>query len=150
MLSGFTKRRTVSPLDVEHSMFDVRWSSGMRIDIVTLFPEICRAPLSESMMKRAQEKGIIDLHIHNLRDWTTDKHHVVDDAPFGGGQGMVMRPEPFFSAVEDLKRRNRTIATSNIEGNFVVACGPAVRSTTRRATIEGSTSDRHLRTLRRS
>src|SRR6266704_215578 len=59
----------------------------MRIEIVTLFPEICRAPLSESMMKRAQEKGILELHIRNLRDWTTDKHHVVDDAPFAGGQG---------------------------------------------------------------
>jgi tRNA (guanine37-N1)-methyltransferase len=75
----------------------------MRIDIVTLFPEICRAPLSESIMKRAQEKGLVELHIHNLRDWTTDKHHVVDDAPFGGGQGMVMKPEPIFAAVEDLK-----------------------------------------------
>jgi tRNA (guanine37-N1)-methyltransferase len=75
----------------------------MKIDIVTLFPEICRAPLSESMMKRAQEKGIVDLYIHNLRDWTTDKHHVVDDAPFGGGQGMVMKPEPIFAAVDDLK-----------------------------------------------
>ena len=75
----------------------------MRIDIVTLFPEICRAPLSESIMKRAQEKRIVDLHIHNLRDWATDKHHVVDDAPFGGGQGMVMKPEPIFAAVEDLK-----------------------------------------------
>ena len=74
----------------------------MRIDIVTLFPEICRAPLSESIMKRAQENRIVDLHIHNLRDWTTDKHHVVDDAPFGGGQGMVMKPEPIFAAVEDL------------------------------------------------
>jgi tRNA (guanine37-N1)-methyltransferase len=75
----------------------------MRIDIVTLFPEICRAPLNESIMKRAQEKRIVDLHIHNLRDWATDKHHVVDDAPFGGGQGMVMKPEPIFAAVEDLK-----------------------------------------------
>jgi tRNA (guanine37-N1)-methyltransferase len=75
----------------------------MRIDIVTLFPEICRAPLSESIMKRAQGNRIVDLHIHNLRDWTTDKHHVVDDAPFGGGQGMVMKPEPIFAAVEDLK-----------------------------------------------
>ena len=75
----------------------------MRIDIVTLFPEICRAPLSESIMKRAQEKRIVDLHIHKLRDWATDKHHVVDDAPFGGGQGMVMKPEPIFAAVEDLK-----------------------------------------------
>jgi len=54
-------------------------------------------------MKRAQENGIIELHVHNLRDWTTDKHHVVDDAPFGGGQGMVMKPEPIFAAVEDLK-----------------------------------------------
>jgi len=54
------------------------------------------------MMKRAQENRIVDLHIHNLRDWTTDKHHVVDDAPFGGGQGMVMKPEPIFAAVEDL------------------------------------------------
>jgi tRNA (guanine37-N1)-methyltransferase len=77
----------------------------MRIDIVTLFPEICRAPLSESIMKRAQDNRIVDLHIHNLRDWTTDKHHVVDDAPFGGGQGMVMKPEPIFAAVEDLKSK---------------------------------------------
>ena len=57
------------------------------------------------MMKRAQEKGILELHIRNLRDWTTDKHHVVDDAPFGGGQGMVMKPEPIFAAVEELKSR---------------------------------------------
>jgi tRNA (guanine37-N1)-methyltransferase len=77
----------------------------MRIDIITLFPEICRAPLSASMMKRAQENGAVDLQIHNLRDWTTDKHHVVDDAPFGGGQGMVMKPEPIFAAVEDLKSK---------------------------------------------
>jgi tRNA (guanine37-N1)-methyltransferase len=78
----------------------------MKIDILTLFPEICRAPLSESMMKRAQENGIVDLRIHNLRDWTTDKHHVVDDAPFGGGQGMVMKPEPIFAAVESLRKEN--------------------------------------------
>src|SRR5205085_12352355 len=78
----------------------------MRIDIITLFPEICRAPLNASMMKRAQENGAVDLQIHNLRDWTTDKHHVVDDAPFGGGHGMVMKPEPIFAAVEDLKSQN--------------------------------------------
>jgi tRNA (guanine37-N1)-methyltransferase len=79
----------------------------VKIDILTLFPEICRAPLSESMMKRAQENEIVDLQIHNLRDWTTDKHHVVDDAPFGGGQGMVMKPEPIFAAVEELLKRCR-------------------------------------------
>ena len=61
------------------------------------------------MMKRAQENKIVDLHIYNLRDWTTDKHHIVDDAPFGGGQGMVMKPEPIFAAVEELKTQNSTI-----------------------------------------
>lgn len=89
----------------------------MKIDILTLFPEICRAPLSESMMKRAQENKIVDLRIHNLRDWTTDKHHIVDDAPFGGGQGMVMKPEPIFAAVEELKQKtpNAQRSTSNAE-----------------------------------
>jgi len=85
----------------------------MKIDILTLFPEICRAPLGESMMKRAQENGIVDLRIYNLRDWTTDKHHVVDDAPFGGGQGMVMKPEPIFAAVEEL--RSASQKTFNIQ-----------------------------------
>jgi len=102
----------------------------MKIDILTLFPEICRGPLSESMMKRAQEKGIVDLRIHNLRDWTTDKHHVVDDAPFGGGQGMVMKPEPIFAAVEDLqKTSNAQRSTSNLESQKpkVILMSPAGR-----------------------
>ena len=98
----------------------------MRIDIVTLFPEICRAPLSESIMKRAQEKRIVDLHIHNLRDWTTDKHHVVDDAPFGGGQGMVMKPEPIFAAVEDLKKRTLDVENPTLNAKAVTA-SPAGR-----------------------
>ena len=88
----------------------------MKIDIVTLFPEMCRAPLSESMMKRAQENKIVDLRIHNLRDWTTDKHHVVDDAPFGGGQGMVMKPEPIFAAVESLRKGNSTVVLMTPQG----------------------------------
>jgi tRNA (guanine37-N1)-methyltransferase len=75
----------------------------VKVDIITLFPEICRVPLSESMMGRAQECGALDLQIHNLRNWTHDRHHVVDDAPFGGGQGMVMKPEPIFAAVESLR-----------------------------------------------
>src|SRR4029078_4103847 len=92
----------------------------MRIDIVTLFPEICRAPLSESIMKRAQENRIVDLHIHNLRVWTTDKHHVVDDAPFGGGQGMVMKPEPIFAAGEALSQTpNTERPTANAEHSAV-------------------------------
>ncbi|MGI8480936.1 MAG: tRNA (guanosine(37)-N1)-methyltransferase TrmD, partial [Chthoniobacterales bacterium] len=88
----------------------------VRIDIITLFPEICRAPLSESIMKRAQECGALDLRIHNLRHWTSDKHHVVDDAPFGGGQGMVMKPEPIFAAVESLRSEESVVVLMTPQG----------------------------------
>ena len=88
----------------------------MRIDILTLFPEICRAPLGESMMKRAQSSGVLDLRIHNLREWTTDKHRIVDDAPFGGGQGMVMKPEPIFAAVESLRSDDSTVILLTPQG----------------------------------
>lgn len=76
----------------------------VKIDIVTIFPEMCLGPLNESMMKRAQEAGKLTLAVHDLRDWTTDRHRKVDDIPYGGGQGMVMKPEPFFAAVRDLKK----------------------------------------------
>src|ERR1700748_1783699 len=103
----------------------------MRIDIVTLFPEICRAPLSESMMKRAQENRIVELHIHNLRDWTADKHHVVDDTPFGGGQGMVMKVEPVFKAVEELKEKTlnaqRSTLNAQLQKPRVILMSPAGR-----------------------
>ena len=108
----------------------------MKIDILTLFPEICRAPLSESIMKRAQKNGIVDLRIHNLRDWAQDKHHIVDDAPFGGGQGMVMKPEPIFAAVEDLlgqidgksKIENRkTCPERQSNGSKIILMSPAGR-----------------------
>jgi tRNA (guanine37-N1)-methyltransferase len=75
----------------------------MRIDILTLFPNICTGPLNESMMKRAQAQGALDLHVHNIRDWTTDKHRMTDDTPYGGGAGMVMKAEPLFNAVEELR-----------------------------------------------
>jgi len=75
----------------------------VRIDILTLFPKICEGALAESMMKRAQEKGLATLRVHNLRDWSTDKHLTADDAPYGGGQGMVMKCEPIFAAVEALR-----------------------------------------------
>ena len=94
----------------------------MKIDILTLFPEICRAPLNESIMKRAQENKIVDLRVHNLRDWTTDKHHVVDDAPFGGGQGMVMKPEPIFAGVEGLKQE---ASNAEIQKPTVILMSPA-------------------------
>ena len=75
----------------------------MRIDILTLFPAICEGPLGESILKRAREKGLLEIRIHNLRDWATGKHTINDDAPYGGGQGMVMKCEPIFAAIEQLK-----------------------------------------------
>jgi len=68
-------------------------------------------------MKRAQKNGIVDLRVHNLRDWTTDKHHVVDDAPFGGGQGMIMKPEPIFAAVEDLRNQASRVVLMSPAGD---------------------------------
>ena len=75
----------------------------MRIDIITIFPRMFEPVLNESIIKRAQNKGKVKLYIHNLRDYSCDKHKKVDDRPFGGGSGMVMRPEPLFEAVEDIK-----------------------------------------------
>ena len=75
----------------------------MRIDILTLFPEIALAPLSESMMQRAQNAEIVEIHAHNLRDWATDKHRRTDDYLCGGGQGMLLKPEPIFAAIEELR-----------------------------------------------
>src|SRR5579884_3406358 len=72
----------------------------MHFDIFTLFPSMFQGPLSESILKRAQERGLLSISLHNIRDFTTDKHHVVDDYPYGGGVGMVMKPEPIFAAVE--------------------------------------------------
>jgi len=99
----------------------------MKIDILTLFPEICRAPLNASMMKRAQKNGIVDLCVHNLRDWTQDKHHIVDDAPFGGGQGMVMKPEPIFAAVEELRRQIAEKSKIEDRKSKIVLMSPAGR-----------------------
>ena len=75
----------------------------MQIDILTLFPGICQGALAESMMRRAQEKGLASITVSNIRDWARDKHHVTDDAPYGGGQGMVMKAEPIFEAVESMR-----------------------------------------------
>ena len=95
-------------------------------------------------MKRAQEKGIVELHIHNLRDWTTDKHHIVDDAPFGGGQGMVMKPEPIFAAVEDLKRQTSRVQ-SKIENqeSKIILMSPAGRCLDQKLAAEVS-QESHL------
>jgi tRNA (guanine37-N1)-methyltransferase len=72
----------------------------MHFDIFTLFPAMFQGPFTESILKRAQERGLISIALHNVRDVTTDKHHIVDDYPYGGGAGMVMKPDPIFASVE--------------------------------------------------
>jgi tRNA (guanine37-N1)-methyltransferase len=76
----------------------------MKIDVLTLFPAMFAGPLDESIIMRARKAGLLDLNIHQLRDWTHDRHKTVDDKPFGGGPGMLMKVEPLFEAVESLKR----------------------------------------------
>lgn len=75
----------------------------MRIDIITIFPGILEGPFKESMLKRAIDQGLVKVNLVNLRDYTDDRHRQVDDAPYGGGCGMILKPEPLFAAVEKLK-----------------------------------------------
>ena len=79
----------------------------MRFDVFTLFPSLLTSPLQESILKRAIEAGRLSVVVHNIRDYATDKHHVTDDLPYGGGGGMVMKPEPVFAAVEDILSEER-------------------------------------------
>ena len=78
----------------------------MRIDIFTLFPNMLSGYLQESILKKAQEGGLLQVGLHNIRDFTTDKHHVTDEPPYGGGGGMVLKPEPILTAVESLLTEN--------------------------------------------
>ena len=115
-------------------------SIKLRFDVFTLFPEVFEPYLRSSMMQRARNHGLMDVKIHNIRDWTTDRHHVTDDEPYGGGGGMVMKPEPIFNAVEDilgspphcpvilLTPQGRTFSQSTAlelsgEGRLALICG---------------------------
>ena len=88
----------------------------MEIDVLTLFPRIFEGPLEESILKRAQESGRVQIRVHNLRDYTHDKHRVVDDRPYGGGPGMLMKPEPIFEAVEKLQRPDSRVVLMTPQG----------------------------------
>jgi tRNA (guanine37-N1)-methyltransferase len=74
----------------------------MRIDVVTGFPKILSSPLQESMIRRAREAGVVEIVVHDLRDYTTDRHKTIDDTPYGGGPGMVLKPEPVFACLDHL------------------------------------------------
>nr|WP_321410102.1 tRNA (guanosine(37)-N1)-methyltransferase TrmD [uncultured Carboxylicivirga sp.] len=112
----------------------------MRIDILTLFPEMFQGPLTESIIKRAVEKGLVEMHFHNIRDYSLDKHKKVDDYSFGGGAGMVMTIQPIADLIDKLKaerdyehiiyvtpdgeRFNQKIAnTLSLSGNIMILCG---------------------------
>ena len=88
----------------------------MRIDILTLFPEIALAPLSESIIKRAREAGVAEVHAHNLRSWAKDRQRRTDDTLCGGGQGMLLLPEPLFEAIEALRRENTMVILMTPQG----------------------------------
>lgn len=112
----------------------------MRIDILTLFPEMFQGPFSESIIKRAQDKGVVEIHCHNIRDYSTNKHKKVDDYAFSGGAGMVMSIEPISILIEKLKAQrdydeiiytspdgqtlNQGIANRlSLKGNLMILCG---------------------------
>jgi len=112
----------------------------MRIDIITIFPEMFEGPFSESIIKRAQQKGLVEIHLHQLREYTTNKHRKVDDYAFSGGAGMVMMIEPVANCIEALQKKrsydeviymspdgellNQKMANAlSLEGNFIILCG---------------------------
>ena len=91
----------------------------MKIDVLTLFPGMFTGPLDESIIKRARNAGLLELRLHNLRDFAHDRHKTVDDRPFGGGPGMLLKPEPIFEAVEKLKGEDTKVILLSPSGrNF--------------------------------
>ncbi len=112
----------------------------MRIDILTVVPELVTSPLNESILKRAQQSGLAEIVVHNIRDYTEDRHRTTDDYPFGGEAGMVMKPEPIFRLIEELQSQreyDEIIYTSpdgvqynqaeanrlSLMGNIIILCG---------------------------
>jgi tRNA (guanine37-N1)-methyltransferase len=102
----------------------------MRFDIVTIFPEFFGGPLEYGIVRRAREARLIETHVHDLRDFTHDRHHVVDDRPFGGGEGMVMKPEPIFEAVESLAGEASPSARPGVAIVLLSASGKMFRQET--------------------
>jgi len=86
----------------------MKYTTSMKIDILTLFPEMFVGPFSESILKKAQEKELIEINIHDIRDWAVDKHKMVDDRPYGGGPGMVLMVEPIDQAIGEIKSKYKS------------------------------------------
>ncbi len=88
----------------------------MKVDVITLFPGMFRGLLEESILGRARDRGLLEIGVHNLRDFATGRHQVVDDYTFGGGPGMVLKPEPIFAAVESLRREGSRVVLMSPQG----------------------------------
>lgn len=91
-------------------------AAGLIIDVLSLFPEMVEAPLGGSILGKAREKGLVEVRCHNIRDWTVDKHRKTDDYLCGGGQGMLLKPEPIFAAVEELRRPETRVVLMTPQG----------------------------------
>ena len=108
----------------------------MHFDVLTLFPQVIMPYIQTSIMQRAITNKIISVTLHNLRDWALDKHHTTDDMPFGGGGGMVMKPEPIFAAVEDIQQESEKCP--------VVLMTPQGRQLNHAAAVELSSANRMI------
>src|SRR5262249_22284584 len=99
----------------------------LNFTVVTLFPQMFDSPLGHSILKKAQEKGLVSMRLVDPRAFTADRHHVTDDYPYGGGQGMVMKPEPLVSAIEDIRAHspNARVILFPPKGVFYTKKGPA-------------------------
>lgn len=125
---------------METSFFGIRYLCLMRIDILTVLPELLKSPFEHSMMKKAQEKGLLEVHVHHLRKWAVNEYGQTDDYQYGGGAGMVMMPEPLAKAIEELSKErnydeiiyltpdgetlNQKISnTLSLKNNILIICG---------------------------
>ncbi len=122
----------------------------MKVDVLTLFPAMFAGPLDESIIRRAREGGHLELAVHDLRDWTHDRHRTVDDEPYGGGPGMLLKPEPVFEAVEELADEETRVILMTPQGRpFKQALARDLAASVRLLLICGSYEgfDERIRTL---
>ena len=126
----------------------------MRVDILTIFPDFFRGPLDYGIIRRARETGLVEVNIHDLRNFTKDKHRTVDDRPFGGGEGMVLKPEPIFECMESLggiaPRAERLASRQEAKQSVILLSPQGARSIRRwRLNFRARSNRADLRTLRR-
>jgi tRNA (guanine37-N1)-methyltransferase len=114
----------------------------MKFEIVTIFPDFFRGPLDYGIVRRAREAELIEIRLHDLRDFTTDKHRTVDDRPFGGGEGMVLKPEPLFKCIESLGITPRDERITGVANETVVLLSPQGRKFTQAVAQELAALDR--------